>query len=173
VVQAKDIGESGTVDVTAAIMVADQRAKANHLLKRGDVVFQPRGAAIRAGLVAEEVMDTVAAAPLQIIRPDVDQILPEFLVLALNMPTTIAALLQQARGSHVPQVPLEVVRSVCLPLPDLNRQAAIVALARLIDAEKRTLEEIVALRSRLLEAVVQRAPQTPRAADASPGENRS
>jgi Type I restriction modification DNA specificity domain len=170
VVQAKDISENGTVDLRAATMIADQRgAKPHHLLKAGDVVFQSRGAAIRAGLVAESLVDTVAAAPLHVIRPKAGLVLPGFLVVALNMPTTIATLQRQARGSHIPQVPLEVVESLPLLLPDLDRQAAVVALAGLMEAEKRAFNEIGAQRTRLLEAVIAKSAGDTRRRGRAPG----
>jgi hypothetical protein len=154
VVQARDIMEDGTIDLAGAVTIAEARVKPDHRLRAGDIVVQPKGTAIRAGLVPEPVQVTVAAAPLQIIRPKGDQVRPAFLVVALNMPRTIAALLQQSRGSHIPQVPTDAFRALRLPLPDLDRQAAIAALAESVRTEKRIFDEIVALRSRLLEAVI-------------------
>ena len=88
VVQAKDLNNSGGIEVDTVFRVDDLRARPAHFLRVDDVVVQARGERYPAAVVPPALEDAVAASPLVVIRPDLDRLNSAYLVQFLNLPRT-------------------------------------------------------------------------------------
>ena len=126
----------------------------DHLLTAsGDVVFLPRGVRFPAILVRPDLASVLVASPLYLVRPDLDRVDGAYLAVLLNTTAIQAELGAHAKGSYIPQVPVEAIRGLCLPLPPLHEQRAIAALAGLVQEEAQLAVALAAQRSVWLHAL--------------------
>jgi restriction endonuclease S subunit len=99
-------------------------------------------------------MPVAAAAPLLVLRCDLAQIDPAFLVLFLQLPRTQAVLRNAAVGTYIPQVPRSAVASLPVDLPDLARQKKLVEFNQIRRREVELTARLIAKRERILELAV-------------------
>lgn len=133
VVQGKDVSTEGSLILDGMVRVTDVPGKgAPDMLSAGELVFQTRGLSYRAAAVPRDAPPMVAAGSLFILRPDPSQIIAEYLVFFLNLPTTQTALRQLATGSTIPNLRRSAIEQLALPLPSLADQNKLVALSGLV-----------------------------------------
>lgn len=142
VIQAKDLGDQGAVNIATAVVVSEDALRSSIELRENDILFQPRGVTYRAALVAVTPEPIVAAAPLFILRADRRWLDPAYLTSFLNDPATQAVLRQKATGTRLPQVSRGALEELEVPLPPLSKQAALGSLAQLINTRRRLEQQI-------------------------------
>lgn len=130
VVQIKDISDVGHLKPDGCLRIAEESAHTKHLLRQGDVLLQSRGINFPSGVV-DMPIHGIAALGLHVIRPDVRQVLPEYVAWVMNQPSSREALKNMARGSSVPFVSKQDLAEFQLPVPSLKMQHQIVEVARL------------------------------------------
>lgn len=123
-------------------------------LHTGDVVISLRGNANNAAVIDSvdlEGAPLFATLDLAVIRlADPESVSPHYIATYLNLPTTQAILADSREGSAAKRLPLGPLKSLQVPIPDWQRQLAIVSLAREAAAERRLADQLARLRSTLI-----------------------
>lgn len=163
VLQMKDISAFGELSLDAATRIHVPDA-ANHALKPGDVILKARGNVNSAAVVPGVQAETVAAAPLVVIRLRSDAVNPAYLQWFLNHPTTQARLTAAATGSYIPTVGKQALEELEIDLPPVEQQALIVQLAELATAEQALLARIASRRKDVVDQVLTRLKESSRKA---------
>lgn len=157
VVQAKDLGADGLVDLDAAYSLSAVRFKADQKLRVGDVLLQARGVNYPAARLDEDAGATVAAAPLYVLRVRSDQADPAYLVVFLSNPITQTQLRSRATGTYVPQLARAEIEDLEVPLPSLADQRQLVELSSLVMRERKLSHRLEELRSQVLWSLMRQA----------------
>lgn len=155
VIQAKDLGGDGRVDLAAVFRLSAVRFKADQQLRPGDVLLQARGVNYPAARLDEDAGAAVAAAPLYVLRVRTDQADPAYLVVYLSNPHTQAQLRSRATGTYVPQLARVEIEDLEIPLPSLADQRRLVGLASLAARERKLADRLEELRSQVLWGLMQ------------------
>jgi len=154
VVQMKDIDEANQLHVETLVRVDLAALSSGYCLRPGDLLFRSRGSRYTAAPVMVVPDATIAAAPLVLIRPDVNIVEPSYLLWFINLPATQAMLTSFAAGTHTRTVGKAALAEIEVPMPPLSRQRQIVELdtlalrerslaARIADARKRSMDRIL------------------------------
>lgn len=134
-------------------------------LRVGDVVISLRGNVNNAAAI--EACDLngpplFATLDLAVIRlTDPESVNPRYIATWLNLPATQTILAESREGSAAKRLPLGPLRRLQLPIPDRQRQQAIVALARESAEERRLADRIARLRSVLIDRCLAEAAARP------------
>lgn len=154
VIQMKDIDDTNTLRLDSANKVSQAAKQSRHMLRAGDLVFRSRGRSNGAALVGEGIGHAVLAAPMLLIRPL--DILPAYLYWFINAPPAVAQLASLAAGTAVQMISAEALKSLEIPVPTLERQHQIVALATLAKAEQQLQMTLASERHRLVTHILTR-----------------
>lgn len=119
-------------------------------LRVGDVVISLRGNANDAAVIEACDLDgppLFATLDLAVIRlADPESVDPRYIATWLNLPATQTILAESREGSGAKRLPLGPLKGLEVPVPDRQRQQAIVALAREAAEELRLADRIARLR---------------------------
>ncbi len=154
VIQARDLSDNWQVQIHTSARVKALPCLTEALLRDGDVLLQPRGTRFSTGVLAQQPIPVVAAAPLLVLRCNPEQVAPEFLALFLRLPGTQAVLRNSAVGTYIPQVPRAAIANLLVDLPDLAKQRKLVEFARFKRREAELMARLSDKRDRLLELAV-------------------
>jgi hypothetical protein len=154
VIQARDISDLGEISLESASRVNKLPAAGEARLRKLDILLQPRGTRLSAGVLVDVSMPAVAAAPLLVLRCDPSKIDPEFLVVFLRMAGTQAILRNSAVGTYIPQIPRTAIGDLNLTLPDLESQRKLVELAKMIRLESDAAIRLLQKRNEFFELAV-------------------
>ncbi|MBF0155328.1 MAG: restriction endonuclease subunit S [Magnetococcales bacterium] len=116
--------------------------KPSLLVQEDDLLLQARGLSNTAALVPPGLGETIASAPLMVIRTDRNKLSPKYLWWFLNHPKTQARLTQSATGTTVRLISKSQMEDLELPLPSLEKQQRIAAVAKLAEREQEILEDL-------------------------------
>lgn len=123
-------------------------------LRACDIVISLRGNANNAAVIEPSDLDgppLFATLDLAVIRlADPESVSPHYIATYLNLPTTQAILADGREGSAAKRLPLGPLKSLQVPIPDWQRQLAIVSLARAAAEERRLANHLARLRSTLI-----------------------
>lgn len=130
-------------------------------LSLGDIVISLRGNSNNAAVVdLQDVTATTlfATLDLAVIRlNDPESINSQYVVTWLNLPSTQATLAECREGTAAKRLPLGPLKALEIPVPNWERQAAIVSLARDVAEERRIGQRILQLRTTLFNACLAEA----------------
>ena len=154
VIQMRDLTEDNRLDncrnlITTVISGLSDR----HLVKRKDLIFRSRGQTTTATIVDGEIGPAVVAAPLLRIRITSKHVLPEYLCWFVNQSSAQAFLHSRATGTAMTMVGKSILDSLQVPLPDLEDQKRIVALADLSNQEQRLMRQLAETKERLVRGI--------------------
>lgn len=111
--------------------------------QKGDILYCLRGSLGKKAFVRENVRGAIASS-LVIIRPDLEKVMGDYLMFALNSPRIQEQLVKANNGSSQPNLSAASVKKYEVELPELVRQKEIVEnLVRvrdIIDYRKRELQ---------------------------------
>lgn len=138
----KDLGDDNFVHLNESIHIDYAKPKPNHLPKIGDIIFRSRGQTNTAALLNEDAENTIIAAPLFRVRPDIKKVVPEFLLWWINQPSSQAYLASRSKGTMVKMVSKQDLEDLEVTLPSLERQRKIADFFSLSMQEQQLLEEI-------------------------------
>lgn len=134
-------------------------------LRVGDVVISLRGNANNAAAVEASDLDEsplFATLDLAVIRlADPESVNPHYIATYLNLPATQAVLVESREGSAAKRLPLGPLKGLQIPIPDWQRQLAIVSLAREFANERHLADRIARLRSTLINQCLAEAAARP------------
>jgi len=148
-------GRLSTEDMLWAARPA--RSAGRTRLVAGDVLVGARGAANPAVVVREMEFEVYPSLDLILIRPDPQQLVPEFLAAYINLPATQSALAGHRTTAVLPRLALGAIGLLPVPLPSLDRQRAVAALAAAARRETEILEALIDKRQDLLHELIRRA----------------
>ena len=125
-----------------------------YLVKKGDVLFLSRGYRSWAAPIVDDLEVTVAVSHFFVVRPKHADVLSEYLAWYINQAPAQEYLHNIARrGTHMPLIPLSAFVGLKVDLPDIETQAKIVELSRLMEKEKQLLSALQEKQSHLINAV--------------------
>lgn len=152
-IQVRDLDRSGRVDPDALTRVQPDRSASDYLLEQGDVLYLSRGVRQFATPIREALEKTIAPNHFFIVRLKTTDVLPDYLSWYLNSPEAQASLRTLTQGTNVPYISKGELEELDVPVPRLEVQQRIVALADLVEEEKRLLRALEEERERLVAAV--------------------
>ena len=138
----KDLGDDNFVHLGGSLRIDYSRPKPNQLARLGDIIFRSRGRVHTAALLNEEAESTIVAAPLFRVRPDIEKVVPEFLLWWINQPSSQAYLASRSEGTMVKMVNKQDLKNLAVSLPSLEKQRKIADFFSLAVREQQLLEEI-------------------------------
>lgn len=151
VIQLGDV-QGGTVHFERVLRMDFDRARSKDFLEPGDILLRSRGATYGAAVVASCPAETLAAAPLYVLRLDVTELRPEFVAWYINRPGTQSALEAMARGTHIATVSLKAFSDLPIVLPSQTEQRRILEMEDLWQQEKELAAKYLKRRGQLVRA---------------------
>lgn len=154
--QARNVdGVSLDYDASNLIRFNPDLSAKDRFLEPGDILFMGRGAHNFSVLLATDIPPgSLAAACFFIIRITDKKVVPEYLCWYLNQDPVEQYLKRNSgKGVHMPVVRRVVLENVDIPLPPVDTQQAIAALATLQRREQELVRQVESKRKKLLAAV--------------------
>ncbi|MBD2034550.1 restriction endonuclease subunit S [Leptolyngbya sp. FACHB-321] len=121
-------------------------------LQKYDVVLTTRGTVGNTAWVNEAVPYPVMRinSGMVILRPDTEKILPDYIYFFFRSPKFQDQVNALRSGSAQPQLPIQVLKNIKLPLPPIAEQRRIAEILDRADAVRRKRQEAIALTEELL-----------------------
>ncbi|WP_245435133.1 restriction endonuclease subunit S [Methylocystis rosea] len=165
VVQLRDIGAEGEIDIEKLERVTISDPADRYLVAAGDVVFRSRGDRnIAIALETGFAEPAIAISPLFVLRPNPGVITADYLAWSLNQPEAQRQIDAIACGTGIRMVPKAGLDALHIAVPDLETQRRMMAIDRLAARERRLLlalaEKRRALTNLVLSACAHRAGQS-------------
>jgi len=153
-VQLKDVNATGVVDAKKLTNANLPDIDDRYRLTPNDIVFRSRGAHNIGALVQGTDKDVVALAPLTILRPRRETVLPEYLVWFISQNPAQRHFDAGARGTNIRMIPRECLAKLPVDVPDLETQHQIVKIAHLARRESELSELLAHKKSELMSFVL-------------------
>ena len=132
VIQPRSILSGPQLDLANTDRIEKRAQLGRQLMADGDLVLRTRGSRFEAAIFTGDGVPTVASAPLIVLRPDPETVLPEYLQWLLNeAPDVRRALANAMRGSTVQSLNIADLNRITVPVPPIRRQRTIVEAAAL------------------------------------------
>ena len=141
-IQMKDLGDDNLVNLSSTVLVQLPNPKDYQLVRCGDILFRSRGRTTTAALLDQDSERTIVAAPLLRVRPDISQVIPEYLFWYINQPVSQAYLTSRSEGTMVNMISKKELEKLEVWLPNIERQKTIVRLFKLAEREQLLLNKI-------------------------------
>ena len=142
VIQMRDLTEDNKLSHRNLLTIKMNGFSDRHLVKRKDLIFRSRGQTTTAAIIDTEIGPAVVAAPLLRVRVTSKRVLPEYLCWFVNQASAQAFLHSRATGTAMTMIGKAALDALQVPLPALETQERIVALADLANEEQRLLREL-------------------------------
>ena len=156
VIQMRDLTEDNKLSHRNLITTTMNDLSDRHLVKRRDLIFRSRGQTTTAAIVDTEIGPAVVAAPLLRARATSKHVLPEYLCWFINQPLAQAFLHSRATGTAMTVIGKSALDALEVPLPSLETQERIVALADLSNQEQRLMRELAKKKEKLVNGIQMR-----------------
>ena len=163
VVEPKHIRESGTIEANSIERTTELKPPAHHQLRKGDVLFVPRGPSHPAAQVLSEHVNgplrcAVASSQLYILRTD-DRLRPAYLAWYLNQKRAQSYFETFGRGATIASVNQQILGELPIPVPSRSRQDTIAQIAQLADREAHLAQQLQRKRAVLVDTLLHHASQ--------------
>lgn len=120
--------EKKMVSESRTLPTADAPGRARQLIQSGDILVSTVRPNLNAvALVAAENEGAIASTGFCVLRPRLDQVLPEFMFAWVRTRMFIEEASSKAQGASYPAVTDRVVTSMSMPLPPVDEQRRLVA----------------------------------------------
>lgn len=153
VIQAKDVDETLRFNPGKLVRVDVELDTDRYLVRQGDVLFLSRGVRPWALALSHPIHKTIVPSSFYILRVDSSWVRPEYVAWFLNHPKTQTVFGEIARGSNIPFVSMSEFEKLKIPVPELEVQHRIVALAQLCEREQELIHALAVRREQLVERV--------------------
>lgn len=141
-IQLRDL-QGEQVHITATTKFRLDGKLDRYLVEPGDVLFRSRGENNTASIAIGDVGEAaVALQPVMVIRSKGDDLLPEYVVWAINQHEAQRHLDMGARGTKLRMIPRECLETLPLHIPSVTVQRMIIELDALSATETRLLHEL-------------------------------
>ena len=149
-----EISPSGKIRIESPHLIDPELSRVyDFRLKTGDVIVANRGSRMTAAYVPSNV-DAIAGGQFFIIKTKETSVLPEYLVWYINQRHVQERLKAESYGSYVSTLPIDSIRRLKVPIPNLATQRKIVDLQKLGEEEEKLTDQIRQLRQKYLEAIL-------------------
>ena len=155
VIQMRDLTED-KLDYRTLTTFNINNINERHLVQCKDLIFRSRGKTTTATIIDQEPGQAVVAAPLFIIRATSEKVLPEYLYWFINLSSSQAFLHSRATGTAMIMIGKSALDALEIPLPNLETQAQIVALADLLNQEQSLMRALAEQKEKLVKAIQMR-----------------
>ncbi len=156
VIQMRDLTEDNKLDYRTLTTVNINGIDERHLVECKDLIFRSRGRTTTAAIIDQEPGQAVVAAPLFLIRATSEKVLPEYLYWFINLSSSQAFLHSRATGTMMIMIGKSALDALEIPLPNLETQKQIVALADLLNTEQRLMKNLAEQKEKLVKAIQMR-----------------
>ena len=157
VIQMRDLTEDNRLDnYHSLITTVMSDLSDRHLVKRNDLLFRSRGKTTTATIVDTEIGLAVVAAPLLRIQVTSKHIRPDYLCWFINQPVAQAFLHSRATGTAMTLIGKSTLDALEVPLPSLETQERIVALAHLSDQEQKMMRALAKKKEQFVNGIQMR-----------------
>ena len=156
VIQMRDLTEDNKLGHCNLIIAKMNGLNDRHLVKRKDLIFRSRGKTTTATIINTEIGSVVVAAPLLRVRVTNKHVLPEYLCWFVNQSSAQAFLHSRATGTAMTVIGKSALDDLEIPLPSLETQERIVALADLSDEEQRLMRDLAEQKEKLVKGIQMR-----------------
>jgi hypothetical protein len=151
VVQIKNVRADTGVDWPTVARTKLTGRRAPDWLKAGDVLFAARGQRNVAVCVGQPPVKSVCSPHFFLIRmKEGKATLPEFIAWQMNLPRSQRYFAKSATGSYITSIRRQVLETLPLVIPSLDRQRLLVRLARAAERERQLMELLMENRQREL-----------------------
>ena len=157
--QLGDLDTDGNILFHNALPILMDKSLNRFIMKPHDLVFRGRGAGIVAAVMPETDLPVIAASPLMIIRPEINQVDPAYLAWALTSDHARRHYAIHSRGSAIIGIGKRDLERLEISLPELGIQRKIGKLKHLEIREKQLLARYQKMKSRLLDMLITNAIQ--------------
>ncbi len=127
VLQAKNILDDSSVDEANLDGIDFENYRSRAIVKKGDAVVSSRGN-FRAGAISLGIKDVIASSSIYILRPTVDNCIPEYLAIFLNSHSGQRQINEKATGAVINSILRKDLENISIVLPDLKVQEKIIRL---------------------------------------------
>ena len=155
VIQMRDLTED-KLDYRTLMTVNINDLNERHLVQYKDLICRTRGQNTTATIIDQEPGQAVVAAPLFLIRATSEKLLPEYLYWFINLPSSQAFLHSRATGTMMIMIGKSALDALEIPLPNLEIQEQIVALADLLNKEQRLMKNLAEQKEKLVKTIQMR-----------------
>jgi hypothetical protein len=157
VVQIKNVSADAGVDWPAVARTTLTGRREPDWLKPGDILFSARGQRNIAVCLNQPPARAVCSPHFFLVRvKDESLALPEFLAWQMNLPKAQRYFAQSATGSYITSIRRQVLETLPVQIPSLDRQRLLVRLAHAAGREKQLIEKLTENRQRELELVARK-----------------
>ena len=156
VIQMRDLTEDNKLSHRNLITIKMDKLSDRHLVKRRDLIFRSRRQTTTAAIIDTKIGPAVVAAPLLRIRVTSKHVLPEYLCWFINQSSAQAFLHSRATGTAMTVIGKSALDDLPVPLPPLETQERIVALAYLSNKEQKLMRELAAKKEKLVNGIQMR-----------------
>lgn len=137
--QVSDLQEASLEKTTLKVDFVPKLSR--YLLQKGDILFAGKGTKYLCQTFNLNIR-AVPSTTLYIIRPDREQVLPEYLCWFLNLPQTESIVRATQVGSSMPLIHKSSLEELEIPIPDLGTQFRVLQVAALQQQEQQLLTTI-------------------------------
>ncbi len=150
-VRISDVSQDGNwLNAAFARIEPAERIREELFLRSGDVLFPNRGTRTTAIAFRLEVSRVLAGAQFFVLRPDQSKVLPEYLAWYLRSEESVRHFEERRKGTHVQTLERRDLAELAIPMPSLETQHKIVAVAALAVEERLLAERLAVMRARLV-----------------------
>ena len=154
-IQLKDV-RGDRIQTSDLIAFVPKRDPQPYLVGPGDILFVARGRKNQAVLSTERLENVLAVSNFYIIRAG-PAVLPEYLCWHLGQPAAQDHIRSRVHGSGIKMIKKSDLLELLVPVPPLDVQRKVVAVARLAGEEERLTQAISNKRQELAAALCGRA----------------
>jgi restriction endonuclease S subunit len=140
----KNVTSAGAVKWQECIETELEGKRQPDFLKQGDILFAARGRRNYAALIDEGIEDrnAVASPHFYVIHIKDKVVLPEFLVWLLSYGPCQRYFEQSAEGTLTKSIRRSVLEATPIKVPDIQKQKALIEMARSVAKEKQILKQL-------------------------------
>lgn len=125
-----------------------------HILKEGDVLFVGKGNRLFSWCYHQKDQPAVASSIFFVLRPDTHIVYPDYLAAFLNAPQSKAVFQQIGAGTNIFSIRKSELGAFQIPLPSMQQQMRIAALAQLHQQEIDLARQIIIQKKNLYTAII-------------------
>jgi restriction endonuclease S subunit len=161
VIQMKDLSNRySTIKTDTLTTVVSRKINPNSFLQPGDVLFIAKGAHNFAIVFELNLPKAIASSAFFVLRPDPEKIVPGYLAWYLNQSTVQQFFLNNASGSHMPNVAKTTLERVTVIMPSEDIQRKIVSIDKLVKKEELLLRKIMQKKQRVVTQALMKIVET-------------
>lgn len=153
-IQLRQFSENGRLTSHSYDFINLDNKSQSHLLKDGDVLFVGKGSRLFAWCYQENGMPAVASSVFFVLRPKLNKIHPGYLEAVLNAPQSKAVFQQIGGGTSIFSIRKSELGAFQIPLPQLQQQKKVAALAQLHQKEIELAQDIISQKQYLYTAMI-------------------